>query len=158
VISCSQVFWERMNSPLRSAGTKNFFLSISGILDLGTFSTITWWSKRDTITLTGTLLYTPTLLHISKGSRFGGQCHTGDSVRRLESSQITVNDKGISAHNHCSLILRCTVFSYYFNLLGCDVKGRKVVERTQLSICACNHTNEREAIIKPLRKSSSFKR
>lgn len=27
--------------PLRSAGTKNFFLSISGMVDLGTFSTMT---------------------------------------------------------------------------------------------------------------------
>ena len=28
--------------PLKSAGTRNFFLSMSGMLDLGTFSTITW--------------------------------------------------------------------------------------------------------------------
>lgn len=30
------------NIPLRSAGTRNFFLSISGIVDLGTLSTITY--------------------------------------------------------------------------------------------------------------------
>jgi hypothetical protein len=32
-------------SPLKSAGTKNFFLSMSGMLDLGTFSTITWTGR-----------------------------------------------------------------------------------------------------------------
>ena len=31
--------------PLKSAGTRNFFLSISGMLDLGTFSTITWTER-----------------------------------------------------------------------------------------------------------------
>ena len=32
--------------PLKSAGTRNFFLSMSGMLDLGTFSTITWRGRR----------------------------------------------------------------------------------------------------------------
>ena len=33
--------------PLKSAGTRNFFLSMSGMLDLGTFSTITWREGRE---------------------------------------------------------------------------------------------------------------
>ena len=32
--------------PLRSAGTRNFFLSMSGIDDFGTFSTITYKNTR----------------------------------------------------------------------------------------------------------------
>ena len=33
--------------PLKSAGTRNFFLLVSGMLDLGTFSTITWSGGRE---------------------------------------------------------------------------------------------------------------
>ena len=32
--------------PLKSAGTRNFFLSMSGIEDLGTFSTITYYNNK----------------------------------------------------------------------------------------------------------------
>lgn len=33
--------------PLRSAGTRNFFLSMSGMEDLGTFSTMTWTDTNE---------------------------------------------------------------------------------------------------------------
>jgi len=32
--------------PLKSAGTKNFFLSMSGMVDLGTFSTMTYYGRK----------------------------------------------------------------------------------------------------------------